>query len=57
MKTIIRVAALLSVHGCYFNPEIKSAPYTATMMLCVWIAFESFKLLKKQWKYENNASN
>lgn len=52
----LRVAALLSVHGCYFNPEIKSAPYTATFMLCMWIAFEAFRLLKKTWKYENNPS-
>lgn len=57
MKTIIRVATLLSVHGCYFNPEIKSAPFTATFMVCVWVAYEACRQLKKTWKHENHPSN
>ena len=46
----LRFAVMLSIHGCYFNPEIKSAPFTTAMLVTVWLTFESFRLLKKTWK-------
>lgn len=51
----LRLATLLSVHGCVFTPEATHGKIYASLLVCVWIALEAFNKLTKTWKHENNA--
>ena len=53
----LRLATLLSVHGCVFTPEATHGKIYASLLVCVWIGFEAFRMLKKNWKNQINTQN